>query len=593
MMISTAATLCAVASAAQLAASASAPSPTAAPSPPPNLARQIQHTWCEAFQCNPHPPPAPAAPLPPAPPPPDEFAIDDDVLAMLSHMSLEQKVGQMTQIDVTMLVSFTGDCGSFHWEDPSSCQPVLNRDRLEAWLRDYHVGSILNSPYGTGCIRDKCGWDVREWRAFVHEVQSVAAELGEPPILFGLDSVHGAGYVQGATVYPQQLNIGATFNRTAAFEFGRLASKDTRAAGVPWVFSPILGIATNPRWARVYETFGEDPTVSGALGVAVVEGIQHVPEPLSPDAAARVDAGVPAAAAAAPDAAPAEAPAGAAATNASAGGAAAAAAGGVDELPARAAACLKHFVAYSAAQSGLDRTPVAVPERQLLNYFVPPFAKAIDAGALTVMEGYHELNDVPVVASEALLQTLLRERLGFRGVLVTDWAEIKNLHAYHKVARSDEDAVLMSINSTSVDMSMVPTDNTFPRYLADLVRDGRIPEERVDLSAARILQLKKTLGLLSNPVPPLDLPFVATVGSAAARAASRALAAESIVLLKNEPRTGGGAPPPVRGSFLSRTIDSAARAREAARAAAEPTVATNGRSSGGTGLESRPKVFLS
>ena len=141
--------------------------------------------------------------------------------------------------------------------------------------------------------------DVREWRAFVHEVQSVAAELGEPPILFGLDSVHGAGYVQGATVYPQQLNIGATFNRTAAFEFGRLASKDTRAAGVPWLFSPILGIATNPRWARVYETFGEDPTVSGALGVAVVEGIQHVPEPLSPDAAARVDAGVAAAAAAA------------------------------------------------------------------------------------------------------------------------------------------------------------------------------------------------------------------------------------------------------------------------------------------------------
>ena len=178
---------------------------------------------------------------------------------------------------------------------------------------------------------------------------------------------------------------------------------------------------------------------------------------------------------------------------------------------------------------------MAVPERQLLNYFVPPFAKAIDAGALTVMEGCHELNDVPVVASEAL-QTPLRERLGFRGVLVTDWAEIKNLHAYHKVARSDEDAVLMSINSTSVDMSMVPTDNTFPRYLADLVRDGRIPEERVDLSAARILQLKKTLGLLSNPVPPLTPPFVATVGSAADRAASRALASESIVLLKNEPR---------------------------------------------------------
>ena len=177
--------------AAQLAATGSSAPASAAPSPPPNLARQIQHTWCEAVQCNPHPPPAPAAPLPPAPPPPDEFAIDDDVLAMLSHMSLEQKVGQMTQIDVTMLVSFTGDCGSFHWEDPSSCQPVLNRDRLEAWLRDYHVGSILNSPYGTGCIRDKCGWDVREWRAFVHEVQSVAAELGEPPILFGLDSVHG------------------------------------------------------------------------------------------------------------------------------------------------------------------------------------------------------------------------------------------------------------------------------------------------------------------------------------------------------------------------------------------------------------------
>ena len=413
------------------------------------------------------------------------------------------------------------------WEDPVNCQPELNYDRLRSWLRDYQIGSILNSPYSAKCIKDKCGWDVHEWRAFVRTVQQEARALGVLPPLFGLDTIHGANYVHGATMMPQQINVAATFNRTLAYEFGRIGSKDTRAAGVPWLFSPILGIATKPLWARVYETFGEDPFVAAQMGVQVVRGIQAFePATAATAAAAAAQEGIDANVSAAT---PTQTP--------------------HVQTPHRAAACLKHFLAYSSPKSGHDRTPVDVPERTLQQYYVPPFRAAVEAGALTVMEGYHELNDVPVVASQKLLRTLLRDTLGFRGVLVTDWAEIKNLHAYHKVARSDRDAVLLAINSTSIDMSMVPIDNSFPRYLAALVEQGLVPESRIDESALRILQLKKTLGLLvpspsaaaagsrtlvSAPPLPLHQPFVDSVGSAEDRAASLALARESIVLLKND-----------------------------------------------------------
>ena len=115
-----------------------------------------------------------------------------------------------------------------------------------SWLRDYQIGSILNSPYSAKCIKDKCGWDVHEWRAFVRTVQQEARALGVLPPLFGLDTIHGANYVHGAAMMPHQINLAATFNRTLAYEFGRIGSKDTRAAGVPWLFSPILGVATQP-----------------------------------------------------------------------------------------------------------------------------------------------------------------------------------------------------------------------------------------------------------------------------------------------------------------------------------------------------------
>ena len=184
---------------------------------------------------------------PPPPAPPNAFAFDEDVLELLSRMSLKQKVGQMTQIDVTQLVSYTGSCRTNSlWEDPVNCQPELNYDRLRSWLREFHIGSILNSPYSAKCIKDKCGWDVHEWRAFVRTVQQEARALGVLPPLFGLDTIHGANYVHGAAMMPHQINLAATFNRTLAYEFGRIGSKDTRAAGVPWLFSPILGVATQP-----------------------------------------------------------------------------------------------------------------------------------------------------------------------------------------------------------------------------------------------------------------------------------------------------------------------------------------------------------
>lgn len=388
-----------------------------------------------------------------------------EVEDMLQRLSLDQLVGQMTQVDISMILT----------------DNKVDKEKVAYWVGRRHIGSILNSPFAGDTSCDE-GWTAAEWREVVREVQETAASLGEPPVLFGLDSVHGANYVQGATLFGQQINLAAAFDRDLTREVGRVTARDTLAAGVPWLFSPILGLATQPAWARVFETFGEDPFVAAELGTAIIEGIQSDSE--DPDFS-------------------------------------------------RAAACMKHFMAYSHPVNGRDRSPVYLPEPQLRQYYLKPFEAAVRrAGVLTAMESYNEVNGVPAAASSKLLRTILREELGFAGMLVTDWAEILNLKDFHRVAPTKAAAVHLSMNRTSIDMSMVPLEDSFPVHLKELVEGGLVPMSRVVNSVRRILETKAVLGLVDHPVPAASSPLMDAVGGDADLALRSAR--ESVVLLKNE-----------------------------------------------------------
>ena len=214
--------------------------------------------------------------------------------------------------------------------------------------------------------------------------------------------------MQYATIFPQQIGAAATFNRELVKTMGAITAKDTRVIGSTWTFSPILDLATEPRWARVYETFGEDPYLVAELGAAIIRGYQGDPINLRDNT--------------------------------------------------KVAACMKHFIGYGEPRTGQDRNPSWIPDRQLYQYFVPPFQAAIDAGVATAMESYNDVNGEPVCASEKYLKKLIREEMGFQGMLVTDWAEIKDLFRFHKVAPTEKDAVRITMQRTTIDMSMVPSD---------------------------------------------------------------------------------------------------------------------------------------
>lgn len=306
-------------------------------------------------------------------------------------------------------------------------------------------------------------------------------EDGGPPLVFGLDSVHGAIYVEGATVFPHQINCAATFNVEATQEMGRITAKDTKAAGISWVFAPILGIAVQPAWSRVMETFGEDPHLASAMGAAIITGMQGGED------------GV---------------------------------AGGDLSSPQAAAACAKHFIAYSDSEDGHDRAPTVVPDRLLQNYFRPSFQAAFDAGCRTAMNAYTDINGEPMASSRKYLQELIRDEMGWNGMLVTDWSEIRNQYDWHKVVATPEDAVKVSMQETSIDMSMVPTTNrkdgevtsaatSFNTAMRGLVASGELPMQRVDVGAGRVLQLKEDLGLLDDPHLESAEYLIPTVGQVA------------------------------------------------------------------------------
>ena len=380
--------------------------------------------------------------------------------ALLKRMTVEEKVGQMTQLTLGMIVK---------GQDQNI---QIDPEKLEKAIVRYGVGSILNVS-DQALTPDK-------WHDTIRQIQEAATRktrLGIP-VIYGIDSIHGATYVQGATMFPQEIGMAATWNPELMKRGSEIAAMETRAAGIPWSFSPVLDVGRSPLWPRFWETFGEDPYLAKVMGVGFVRGLE------GSDVAAQD----------------------------------------------RVASSLKHYMGYSFPLTGRDRTPAWIPENYLREYFLPPFAAAVKAGARTIMVNSAEINGVPGHVNHHLLTGILRDELGFKGFVVTDWEDIKKLVTIWRVAANEKEATRMAVMAGN-DMSMVPLDYSFADHLIALVKEGAVPQSRIDEAVRRILRVKFELGLFEKPIP--DASLKAKIGLPESRQAALQAARESMTLLKN------------------------------------------------------------
>ncbi|MEY4593645.1 MAG: hypothetical protein RIQ47_55 [Bacteroidota bacterium] len=387
--------------------------------------------------------------------------------SLLATMTVEEKIGQMTQVDLGVIAK-----GKIcELAEPRS----LDTAKLRAAFEKYKVGSVLNVGCGSGTI------GLEEWRTIISQLHSANKQYSRTgiPVLYGIDAIHGANYVLGATLFPQPIGQAATWNPELVQQLNAITAYETRAAGIPWNFSPVLDIGRQPLWSRFFETYGEDVLLASSMGQAAVRGMQG------------------------------------------------------DDLndPHRVASCMKHFLGYSFPLSGRDRTPAWISPRELREYFLPTFEAAIAAGARSVMINSGEINGTPVHADRSIVTTLLRDELDFTGVAVTDWEDIYKLVDVHHVAANRRAAVKLAIDA-GIDMSMTPNDYEFTTLLVDLVKSGEISEARIDTSVRRILRLKLELGLFDNLT--YSNEEYTQFASAANAETSYRVACESITLLKNE-----------------------------------------------------------
>ena len=423
----------------------------------------------------------------------------------------------MTQLNIDAILS-----GNLTTKEELS---TIDTTKLTHLLKKYHIGSFLNSPVAVRHVKGWSGPDANEWNRMIGVINQHSIEIDNIPTLFGIDSVHGANYITGATIFPQQLNAAATFNRELVESMGAITAKDTRAAGIAWCFAPILDIAVNTAWARVFETFGECPYVASEMGGALIRGLQGervVSEEIDSKSESESEDGQrdgerqsrknrrPAI-------------------------------GRADKV----AATFKHFIGYSNPRDGHDRVENWIPERQLLEYFVPPFEVAIQQHQVaTGMISYTDLNGVPLTANSDMTITLLRDELEFNGVLVTDFNEIFNLQSWHRLTPTVKEAIALALRTSSLDMAMLQGDAIDEWFTAmmELVKSGVIPIERLDIAVARILQLKKDLNLFTTfPLTEVltgtdksKAELLATIGNMGDRTLALSVAHESIVLLAND-----------------------------------------------------------
>ncbi len=396
--------------------------------------------------------------------------IDAKANQILSSLSLEDKIGQMTQINLTVIAK-----GPNKWS--SSFPMEIDNNKAKKALVDFKVGSILNTINNTAQKPET-------WFNTISDIQDIAMNDTESkiPVIYGIDAIHGTTYTDGATMFPQQITTAASWNPENAYNMALVCAYETRASGIPWNFSPVLDLGIDPRFSRQFESFGEDPLIVERFGVEMIKGYQGLKNDIS--------------------------------------------------NKYNVAACMKHFVGYHATISGKDRTPAYIPDNVLKEFHIEPFKKAIEAGAKTVMINSGLINGVPAHASYELMINTLRNDLGFEGVILTDWEDIRKLHDRDKVAKSQKEAVKMAINA-GIDMSMVPYEyEQFVNDLLALVKEGEVSESRIDDAVLRILKLKLELGLFENPVT--NYKDYDDFGSKKHHQLAYKAASESITLLKND-----------------------------------------------------------
>jgi beta-glucosidase len=386
-------------------------------------------------------------------------AIESKISAIVKKMTLEEKVGQMAQVSIESLGKIGN--GTF----------VFNKEKFRDAVVNYKIGSMLNTP---GLQ------NAQQWNDIIGQVQKAAMETRmKIPVLYGLDDNHGVNYVSGATLFPQQIGQAATWNRDLVYNAGIITAYESRAASVPWTFSPVLDLGTNPEWPRIWEDYGEDPYLDGQMGIQFIKGVQ---DPL----------------------------------------------GSKDKL----AVSVKHYMAYSDPKSGHDRTDAWIPENYLREYHLPAFRDAVEAGARTVMVNSALINGIPTHINKHILTDILKKELGFTGFVVSDWQDIENVYRRDHITKDIKGAILLAINA-GIDMSMIPYDyKEFYTDLIALVKEGKVPMSRIDDAVTRIIRVKEELDLFTTPMTYLkDYP---KFGSAEFEKAAYYTAAESITLLKNE-----------------------------------------------------------
>ena len=361
---------------------------------------------------------------------PSDAAIEKKVKEQLSKMTLDDKIGQMLQLELSTMGSARRGESSY----------AVNETIMDSLIGKYRTGSVLNTP-GRAVTAE-------HWYRIISDIQKKSLETIGIPCIYGLDQNHGASYVRGSVIFPQPINLAASFNTDLAFEMGQVTAYESRAANCPWVFNPVLDLGRDPRWPRIYESFGEDAIVNSRMVEKEILGYQgEDPNHLG---------------------------------------------------PYNVAACVKHYFAYGAPFTGKDRTPAYISPAMLREKYFAPFKAAIEAGALSVMVNSSSVNGVPVHASYEYLTKWLKEDLNWDGMIVTDWSDINNLYTREKVAVDKKDAIRIAINA-GIDMSMDPYSVDFCIYLKELVEEGKVSMERIDDAVSRILRLKYRLGLFETP----------------------------------------------------------------------------------------------
>lgn len=360
--------------------------------------------------------------------------IEAQVEQTLKKLTLEEKIGQMMEL-VTDLFGANDKNGVFY----------IDEHKTDSILSRYKIGSILNAP-------NTCAPTAKQWEKYIAQIQKISMKRIGIPCVFGLDQNHGSTYTQGGTLFPQNINVAATFNREIARRSAEATAYETRAVSIPWTYSPTVDLGRDARWPRIWENFGEDCYLSSEMGKEMVYGFQG------------------------------EDP------------------NNIDQY--HIATSMKHFMGYGVPWTGKDRTPAYISPADLREKHFAPFLAGLQAGALTVMVNSASVNGMPMHANKDILTGWLKEETGWDGVLITDWADINNLYTREMVAKDKKDALRIAINA-GIDMIMEPYSCDACGYLVELVKEGKIPMSRIDDACRRVLRMKYRLDLFKNPTQKL------------------------------------------------------------------------------------------